>query len=166
MKMPSEMTISEFSSDDYRFTMTVDVLDKNTAIGIIETLRTFDTVSGIIVDSLQEVDEELKPEDFELIKGTYLVIDETQDGAKAAVQNGDEVIDENEEVAVITTNENEEGDTALNVKKIGTYYHRIDPETEEEIYVRHYVRFTVSCVYTPAEEIVIENNVNVSGEGN
>ena len=166
-KMPTEMTISEFSSDDYRFTMKVDVLDKNTAIGIIETLRTFDSVSGILVDSLVEVEETLQPEDFEKIVGTFLVIDETGDNAKPVINDGDELEEgEEEEVAIITTNENDEEDSALHVKKIGTYYLRLDPETEKEIYVRKYVQFSVSCVYAPAEQVEIQSNVAGSEEGN
>ena len=165
-KMPTEMTISEFSSDDYRFTMKVDVLDKNTAIGIIETLRTFDTVSGILVDSLVEVEETLQPEDFEKIIGTFLVIDETGENGKPVVMENELEEGEEEEVAVITTNENDEEDSALHVKKIGTYYLRLDPETEKEIYVRKYVSFTVSCVYAPVEQVEIQNNVAGSEEGN
>ncbi len=165
-KMPTEMTISEFSSDDYRFTMKVDVLDKNTAIGIIETLRTFDTVSGILVDSLVEVEETLQPEDFEKIIGTFLVIDETGENGKPVVMENELEEGEEEEVAIITTNENDEEDSALHVKKIGTYYLRLDPETEKEIYVRKYVSFTVSCVYAPVEQVEIQNNVAGSEEGN
>lgn len=156
-KMPTEMTISEFSSDDYRFTMKVDVLDKNTAIGIIETLRTFDSVQGLIVESLVEVEEEIKPEDFEKIIGTFSVIDETEE--KPVLEEGEE----EEEVAVITTNENDEEDNALHIKKIGTYYLRLD-DNGDEIYVRKYVTFTVGCVYAPAEEIVISSNVETNGE--
>ena len=156
-KMPTEMTISEFSSDDYRFTMKVDVLDKNTAIGIIETLRTFDSVSGLMVDSLVEVEDELKPEDFEKIIGTFTVIDETEE--KPVLEEGEE----EEEVAIITNNENDEEDNALHVKKIGTYYLRLNDEGDE-IYVRKYVTFTVSCVYAPADEIVISSNVETNGE--
>ncbi len=165
-KMPTEMTISEFSSDDYRFTMKVDVLDKNTAIGIIETLRTFDTVSGILVDSLVEVEETLQPEDFEKIIGTFLVIDETGENGKPVVMANELEEGEEEEVAIITTNENDEEDSALHVKKIGTYYLRLDPETEKEIYVRKYVSFTVSCVYAPVEQVEIQSNVAGSEEGN
>ena len=163
-KMPTEMTISEFSSDDYRFTMKVDVLDKNTAIGIIETLRTFDTVSGLMVDSLVEVEETIKAEDFEKIIGTFLIIDETGENGNTVVKENELEEGEEEEVAIITTNENDEEDSALHVKKIGTYYLRLDPETEEEIYVRKYVSFTVSCIYAPAEQVEIQSNV--AGEGN
>ena len=60
--------------------------------------------------------------------------------------------------------QNDEEDSALHVKKIGTYYLRLDPETEEEIYVRKYVSFTVSCIYAPAEQVEIQSNV--AGEGN
>ena len=163
-KMPTEMTISEFSSDDYRFTMKVDVLDKNTAIGIIETLRTFNTVSGLMVDSLVEVEETIQPEDFEKIIGTFLIIDETGENGKPVAKETELEEGEEEEVAIITTNENDEEDSALHVKRIGTYYLRLDPETEKEIYVRKYVSFTVSCIYAPAEQVEIQSNV--AGEGN
>jgi len=43
-KMPTNMTISKFSTDDEVFSMDVEVLDRNTAIGCIETLRTLDTL--------------------------------------------------------------------------------------------------------------------------
>jgi type IV pilus assembly protein PilM len=161
-KMPTEMTLTEFSSDDYRFTMRVDVLDKNTAIGIIETLRTFDTVQGLIVESLVEVEEKIKPEDFEKIQGTFLVIDET--GEERNANDDDIEIGDDGQVAIITTNENDEEDSALHVKKIGTYYLTIDDETGEDLYIRRYVSFTVSCVYAPADEIVISSNVEGTEE--
>jgi len=59
----------------------------------------------------------------------------------------------------------EEGDSALTVKKIGNFYMRYDDEKKENYYVRRFVTFTVSCVYTPVEQTVRENNVEKTAEG-
>ena len=152
-KMPSEMTISEFSTDDTGFAMTVQVLDKNTAIGIIEDLRKFDTVQGVVVESLSEKEDRLGEEDF-------LGITDENSEVVEAIEDAPEELD----TVVAVLEGNDEDETPLTVKAIGTYYKRHDEETNEDYYVRKYVSFTVACVYTPQEEIVIESNVKENEE--
>lgn len=148
VKMPTNMTISEFSSDDNKFTMSVEVLDRNTAIGILETLRKFDTVQTIAIESLAEKEEKVEDEHLiEIIEdGKILSVDE---------ENPEEI---DEVVAVFDGNEDEDA-TPLTIKVIGSYHLRYDSENEEEYYVRKYVSFTVSCVYAPSDQVVITNNV-------
>lgn len=160
VKMPTNMNLTEFTTDDEKFTMTVEVLDKNTAIGLIETLRSFDSVAAISVESLEEVEDRLDEEQVAELSGVS-VIDETGEA-----EEGEEIIEieekeDNEEKEDDTEAEEE---TALTVNHIGTYYLRIDPETNETYYVRKYVRFTVDCIYTPADEVVIESNVDLGEE--
>ncbi len=150
-KMPTNMTISAFTTDDEGFAMTVQVLDRNTAIGIIETLRKFDSVQGVVVEALNEKEDRLEDEDFTVI------IDEEGD----VVEDGEEKPEELEEVVAIVEGNEDEDASPLSVKVIGTYYRRTDPETGEEYYVRKYVTFSVACIYAPADEVVIESNVDV-----
>ena len=96
----------------------------------------------------------------------FVAIDETE--TKDAkndkdAKDGDEE-EEEEAVLVIEGNENAD-DTALTVKHIGTYYLRYDSETGEKYYVRKYVTFKITCIYTPAEEIVITDNVSTVSNG-
>ena len=160
VKMPSNMTLTEFTTDDEKFTMTVEVLDKNTAIGVIETLRTFDSVAAVSVESLEEVEDRLDEEQVAELSGVS-VIDETGEA-----EEGEEVIEIEEKDDKEDKADEEEGEeeTALSVNHIGTYYLRIDPETDETYFVRKYVRFTVDCIYTPADEVIIESNVDMGEE--
>ena len=166
-KMPSNMVISEFRTDDTMFAMNVAVLDRNTAIGIIETLRTFDTVQDVVVTSIEEREDVLsEEEEAALAAFGFTVIDETgKDEKKAPKDKDEEDADEEEEEAILVIEGTEDEDaSALSVKPIGTYYLRIDSETGEPYYVRKYVSFTVGCVYTPADEVVILNNVTGEAE--
>ncbi len=164
-KMPTNMTISKFETDDSKFTMDVQVLDRNTAIGCIETLRTLDTVSGVSLQSIEEKESRVSEEELEDLKAMgFVAIDETEPkDAKNDKDKDDDDEEEEEAILVIEGNENAD-DTALTVKHIGTYYLRYDSESGEKYYVRKYVSFTISCVYAPAEEIKIENNVTGAGE--
>ena len=165
-KMPSNMVISEFRTDDTMFAMNVAVLDRNTAIGIIETLRTFDTVQDVVVASIEEREDVLsEEEEAALAAFGFTVIDETGKDEKKAPKDKDAEDGEEEEEAILVIEGTEDEDaSALSVKPIGTYYLRIDSETGEPYYVRKYVSFTVGCVYTPADEVVILNNVTGEGE--
>lgn len=170
-KMPSNMAISQFTTDDTHFSMNVEVIDRNTAIGVLETLRTFDSISSISIDAIEEKEERLTEEAVaNLVAGT-IVIDETQTVEAKNDKDDDDEDDEDGEEEVIEIevgtvgDEEEEGETALTIKHVGTYYLRLDPETNETYYVRKFVSFSVSCVYTPADEIVIQNNVETVEEG-
>jgi len=167
-KMPTNMTISKFETDDSMFTMDVEVLDRNTAIGCIETARTLDTVSGVSLQSIEEKESRVSEEELADLEAMgFVAIDETETkdakNDKDAKEGDEEEEEEEEAVLVIEGNENAD-DTALTVKHIGTYYLRYDTETGEKYYVRKYVSFTISCVYAPAEEVKIENNVTGAGE--
>jgi len=164
-KMPTNMTISKFSTDDAVFSMDVEVLDRNTAIGCIETLRTLDTITDVSLEMIEEKESRVSEEELEDLKAMgFTAIDETEKDTKPATDEGEDSEDgEEEAVLVVEGNENAD-DTALSVKHIGTYYLRYDPETKEKYYVRKYVSFTISCVYAPAEQIEITNNVEGAGE--
>ena len=166
-KLPTNMTISKFTTDDEVFSMDVEVLDRNTAIGCIEIIRTLDSVSGVSIEMIEEKESRVSEEELADLKEMgFTAIDETEKDAKPK-DNKDEDEDgeeeEEEAVLVIEGNENAD-DTALSVKHIGTYFLRIDPETHEKYYVRKYVSFSISCVYTPAEQVEITNNIDNVGE--
>lgn len=54
VEMPSEIELIDFSSDDEQCVMTIRVGDKETAAGIIKTLRTFESLESVTVESLIE----------------------------------------------------------------------------------------------------------------
>ncbi len=59
VKMPSEIEMLDFSSDDEQCVMTIRVGDKETAAGIIKTLREFESLESVTVESLiEEVTED------------------------------------------------------------------------------------------------------------
>lgn len=53
-KMPAEVEFTEFSSDEMECTITMRVSDKETAAGVIKTLREFETLSYVTVESIIE----------------------------------------------------------------------------------------------------------------
>jgi len=161
IKMPSNMKISTFTTDDAHFSMSVEVVDRNTAIGILETLRTFDSVRAIVLEGISEVEVELSEEELEAF---MLQLEE----ADIDIELDDEIIeelDEDTEIEITTVGDVQvEGDTALSFKQVGTYFEKKDPETGDMVVYRRYVSFTVSCVYTPAKnENVAVNNVDAAG---
>ena len=169
-KMPSNMKISEFTTDDLHFSMSVEVVDRNTAIGMLETLRDFDSVETIIVEGINENIVELSDEELEIISERLQFVVEEKEKEKEEEKDKDK--DKDDEVEIKDTDTlielgvlgdvEEEGTTALSVKNIGTYIEKIDEEGEIT-YLRSYVSFSVSCVYSPADEVVIVNNVDVAG---
>lgn len=162
-KMPSNMTISEFSTDDNQFSMSVEVLDRNTAVGIIQTLRTFDSVYSVNVNAVEEVEAVITPEEYKAYtEGLELAAEEAE--AKEE-KDADADEEEEEKPAAVIENGDEEA-TALSINHIGTYYERINADTGETYYVRKYVTFKITCIYTPAEEIVITDNVSNVEAGN
>lgn len=62
-KLPYDVVIEEFLSDDKQCVMQIDVADKRTAAKVLDTLRGFDSVMQVTMDSLEE--EEKKLEDDE-----------------------------------------------------------------------------------------------------
>lgn len=56
-KLPNNVSVEEFVSDDEQASITMRVVDKETAAGIIETLRTFDSLMTV---SVTDIDEEME----------------------------------------------------------------------------------------------------------
>ena len=54
MKLPTDVEMTDFSSDDAQCVMTIRVGDKETAAGIIEMLRGFESLESVTVESLIE----------------------------------------------------------------------------------------------------------------
>ena len=76
-KMPSDVLFSEFLSNDTTCTMTMTVSNKNDAAKVIDTLRSFDSLSSVMVSSLTEkqieADEEGAEPEEELEEGELQV---------------------------------------------------------------------------------------------
>ncbi len=62
-KLPADVSVMEFSSNDTTATLRVQAADKDTAAGIIQNLRNFSSLQYVAVDSIQEVQEEADEED-------------------------------------------------------------------------------------------------------
>ena len=75
--MPSDVLFSEFLSNDTTCTMTMTVSNKNDAAKVIDTLRSFDSLSSVMVSSLTEkqieADEEGAEPEEELEEGELQV---------------------------------------------------------------------------------------------
>ena len=147
--------------------MTVEVLDRNQAIGILETLRGFDSVQSVSLEKLEEKEDRLSEEEINAL-GDDVVIhdldaDEEDEEAEEEAEEAEEAkdADADEEAA---DEETEEGKTVYTVNHIGTYYTGVDAKTGEKYICRRYVAFTVTCVYVPQEQVVVESNVNVPEE--
>lgn len=56
-KLPADVSVTEFSSNDTTAILRVQAADKNTAAGIIQNLRDFASLQSVAVDSIQEVEE-------------------------------------------------------------------------------------------------------------
>lgn len=53
-KLPSDVEVTEFSSDDEQCVITMRVADKETAAGVIKMLREFDTLTDVTVQNITE----------------------------------------------------------------------------------------------------------------
>lgn len=53
-KLPADVELTDFTSDDEMCSMTMRVDDKETAAGVINNLRAFNSVSNVVVDSITE----------------------------------------------------------------------------------------------------------------
>ncbi|MCM1100886.1 MAG: pilus assembly protein PilM [Clostridium sp.] len=71
-KMPYDVVIEEFGSDDSQCVINMTVADKGTAAKVIDTMRTFDSVMYVYVEEINEV--EYIPEDFEIPEETEGVL--------------------------------------------------------------------------------------------
>lgn len=170
-KMPADMNMTEFTSDDDYFSMTVEVLDRNSAIGIIETLRKFDSVDYIVVDTVEEKMDRLTEEQAAALDDSVVIHEDYYLSADYRPEEEDaeaeEAKDEDEKEAKDDNegeDEDNEGKTVYGVDRIGTYYYVVDPKTGDRYIARDYVTFTVACYYKVKDEVVIESNVNVPEE--
>lgn len=67
-KLPYDVVVEEFSSDDEQCIIKMDVADKSTAAKVIETLRSFQSVMMVTMETMEEVeikDDEKKEQDSE-----------------------------------------------------------------------------------------------------
>jgi Na+-transporting NADH:ubiquinone oxidoreductase subunit NqrC len=51
-KLPSDVEMTEFYSDDTNVIMTMKVADKETAAGVIKNIREFETLESVVVESI------------------------------------------------------------------------------------------------------------------
>ena len=168
-KMPADMNMTEFTSDDDYFSMTVEVLDRNSAIGIIETLRKFDSVDYIVVDTVEEKMDRLTEEQAAALDDSVVIHEDYYLSADYRPEEEDAEADEAKDEKDAKDNaegedEDNEGKTVYGVDLIGTYYYVVDPKTGDRYIARDYVTFTVACYYKVKDEVVIESNVNVPEE--
>ncbi len=167
-KMPSNMIISEFTSNDTYFTMSVRVEDKNTAIGIVETLRGFDSLQSVGISNIDEVYELVDMDsDFakqiykelaeELIAEIEAADTEEEDADKEDADKED--ADAEEETPVITISK-EDLERGFTITDVGVYALKRDPDTNEIVLEKSYVEFDITCVYTPVETTTVQNNID------
>lgn len=62
-KLPTDVAVLEFSSDDDQAVLRMQVADKNTAAGIIQNLRDFASLQYVALSSMQEIEEEIEDEE-------------------------------------------------------------------------------------------------------
>lgn len=62
-KLPAEATVTDFASNDSQATLQIQVADKDTAAGVIQTLREFASLQYVSVSSIQEIQEEIRQEE-------------------------------------------------------------------------------------------------------
>lgn len=58
-KLPADVSVLEFSSNDTTAVLRIQAADKDTAAGIIQNLRNFASLQYVSVDSISEVEEEI-----------------------------------------------------------------------------------------------------------
>lgn len=164
-KMPSDMNIVKFTSNDEEFTMVINVLDKNTAIGIYETLRDFDSIDSLMSSKVEEVEVTLDQDEVERLGLDELdipeIVEEDEDEGEADKDKDEDDIEEG--VVAISTPQGETEEDAF-VTQTGTIYKKYDFENEEYYYIIKYVEFEVVCVYAPEELVLEESNVVVEEE--
>lgn len=62
-KLPADVSVLEFASDDDQATLRMQVADKDTAAGVIQNLRGFASLQYVSMSSMQEVEEEIEGEE-------------------------------------------------------------------------------------------------------
>lgn len=154
-KMPKNIVISEFTSNDATFTMSVRVDDKNTAIGVVETLRNFSSLQSVSISSIDEIYELVDADKAkEILAAAGADATETEE---ADTEENDEA-EETEVVPEVTISEEDE-ERGFTITDVGKYVIKVDPITGDEYVEKSYVEFSVTCVYTPVTIITVQNNV-------
>lgn len=62
-KLPTDVQVVEFSSNDEQAALRMHVADKDTAAGVIQQLREFSSLQAVVVNSIQEMEEEIIKEE-------------------------------------------------------------------------------------------------------
>lgn len=62
VKLPADVQVIEFSSNDEQAALRMRVADKDTAAGVIQQLREFSSLRAVAVSSIQEMEEEISKE--------------------------------------------------------------------------------------------------------
>lgn len=62
-KLPADVSVLEFSSDDSQAALRMQVVDKDTAAGVIQNLRGFASLQYVSMSSMQEMEEEIEGEE-------------------------------------------------------------------------------------------------------
>ncbi len=62
-KLPADVAVLDFSSNDTSAILRIQAADKDTAAGIIQHLRDFASLQYVAVDSIQEIEEEIDTEE-------------------------------------------------------------------------------------------------------
>lgn len=62
-KLPADVKVVEFSSNDEQAALRMHVADKDTAAGVIQQLREFSSLQAVVVNSIQEIEEEIVNEE-------------------------------------------------------------------------------------------------------
>ena len=154
-KMPKNIVISEFTSNDATFTMSVRVEDKNTAIGVVETLRNFSSLQSVSISSIDEIYELVDADKAkEILAAAGADATETEE---ADTEENDEA-EETEVVPEVTISEEDE-ERGFTITDVGKYVIKVDPITGDEYVEKSYVEFSVTCVYTPVTITTVQNNV-------
>lgn len=58
-KLPADVKVVEFSSNDEQAALRMHVADKDTVAGVIQQLREFSSLQAVVVNSIQEMEEEI-----------------------------------------------------------------------------------------------------------
>lgn len=65
-KLPADVEVSQFSSDDEQCVMVMKVADKETAAGVISKLREFESIDSVNVDTIREESEDTEKKGLDI----------------------------------------------------------------------------------------------------
>ncbi len=128
--LPASTTVSQYSSSDTAFVMSLDVSTKEEAIGLIESMRTFESLDNVSVAALSE------------IRGEEIPIVTKEDIQNMLLEDPD--LDP-EQLKVT-----EFDSDGLPIIRTGIISKQVDGEGNT-LFVRDYVQFTVTCTYAVKE---------------